>query len=363
MTLQNTEKIMSLGSIDPSRYPKLQLYVSLSNSDGLLTPVLKNLCVVYTPATELAISPWAFTASSNYFPNNQPLDVSLDVFNLGDEPAQNVKVNFELQNGIVTDSLTIDTIFASSYKSVSQRINVSGLLGSQTLVTKVLLEPGVNDLIYENNATFFPFYLEMGVGVNEDILVKFDGKKIRDGDFVSAKPTIEIFIPNHIPFDQLGTIVLDNSEINRNDFQLAKTATSAGNGLEYKPILTDGDHRIVINSKTNSVLFSENFKVSNRSQILDVFNYPNPFSSKTQFTFRLTGVNLPDRCVISIFTIAGRKLKEIIIYPDKFDLNSVEWDGRDADGNELANGVYLYKIKAFGNEVVQSNVEKLLKLK
>jgi hypothetical protein len=32
--------------------------------------------------------------------------------------------------------------------------------------------------------------------------------------------------------------------------------------------------------------------------------------------------------------------------PCGFDYNQIEWDGRDKDGQPLANGVYLYKLDA-----------------
>jgi len=73
-------------------------------------------------------------------------------------------------------------------------------------------------------------------------------------------------------------------------------------------------------------------------------NYPNPFKDDTYFTFKLT--QIPDELKIIIYTIAGRKIKEIKLSAAelKFDFNRIFWDGRDQDGDLAANGVYLYKI-------------------
>ena len=77
--------------------------------------------------------------------------------------------------------------------------------------------------------------------------------------------------------------------------------------------------------------------------VRDVYNYPNPFSTSTTFTFQqnlLTPLNVK----IKIYTIAGRLIKTI----EKFNISQkfvlVDWDGRDNDGNEIANGTYLYKL-------------------
>ncbi len=114
------------------------------------------------------------------------------------------------------------------------------------------------------------------------------------------------------------------------------------NGLDY------GEYNIqvkawdVFNNYTSD---EKNFIVVNGSDLLlrDVVNYPNPFSNNTMFTFQhnLTqAINVR----IKIYTVAGRLIKELedSNISDKFV--KVNWDGKDADGNSLANGVYLYKL-------------------
>jgi flagellar hook assembly protein FlgD len=55
---------------------------------------------------------------------------------------------------------------------------------------------------------------------------------------------------------------------------------------------------------------------------------------------------VPDELKIRIFTIAGRLIKEIVKKSNElnYDFNRIYWNGRDEDGDILANGVYLYKI-------------------
>ncbi|MGD8777773.1 MAG: type IX secretion system sortase PorU [Ignavibacteria bacterium] len=77
--------------------------------------------------------------------------------------------------------------------------------------------------------------------------------------------------------------------------------------------------------------------------IRNVVNYPNPFSSNTTFTFQ-QNLESSLNVRIKIYTIAGRLIKEInsdnIV--DKFV--KIDWDGRDEDGDVLANGTYLYNL-------------------
>ena len=91
------------------------------------------------------------------------------------------------------------------------------------------------------------------------------------------------------------------------------------------------------------------FKVINKSTITEVYNYPNPFSTRTQFVFTLTGSQLPTYMKIQIMTISGKIVKEI----DMSELGTLRigkniteyaWDGRDEYGDLLANGIYLYRV-------------------
>ena len=99
-------------------------------------------------------------------------------------------------------------------------------------------------------------------------------------------------------------------------------------------------------------------------EIRDVYNYPNPFSDNTQFTFQ-QNLDKPIEVKIKIYTIAGRLIKEI----EKNNLSErfvvIDWDGRDTDGDQLANGTYLYKIivKSADGEFSKSVLGKLAVIK
>lgn len=77
--------------------------------------------------------------------------------------------------------------------------------------------------------------------------------------------------------------------------------------------------------------------------VRNVVNYPNPFNSETTFTMQHNSSN-PIDVRILIYTIAGRKIKEISKQSILDRFVKIPWDGRDADGNLIANGTYLYKV-------------------
>ncbi len=88
-------------------------------------------------------------------------------------------------------------------------------------------------------------------------------------------------------------------------------------------------------------------------------NYPNPFSTSTQFVFTITGSTLPEEFTIQIMTVTGKVVREITkdeLGPIKIGRNITEysWNGTDEFGDMLANGVYLYRVIAkIDNESIE----------
>ena len=100
----------------------------------------------------------------------------------------------------------------------------------------------------------------------------------------------------------------------------------------------------------NSSITSTNFSVVSDEilKISNVFNYPNPFTSATTFTY---AINHDSKIEIKIYTVGGRLIETLKNLPGDSGMNHFYWEGRDKDGDELANGVYLYKIIATAQDL------------
>ena len=91
-----------------------------------------------------------------------------------------------------------------------------------------------------------------------------------------------------------------------------------------------------------------------------MYNYPNPFKQGTCFTFNLYQEG---DVIINIYTIGGRMIKTLEQGGRSFGYNQIYWDGRDADGSALANGVYFYKISVSGQSGEASQMGKMVVMK
>jgi hypothetical protein len=78
-------------------------------------------------------------------------------------------------------------------------------------------------------------------------------------------------------------------------------------------------------------------------KLTDCLVYPNPTSGRAAFTFNLS---VPASVSVRIFTISGRLVRRIEPQQCGFGFGRLDWDGRDKEGQVLANGIYLYKLDA-----------------
>ena len=147
-------------------------------------------------------------------------------------------------------------------------------------------------------------------------------------------------------------LIIDNDVKNQIDltrnFTYFPNSFLAGQLVAELPELSYGLHTAELKAWDNSnnsskVTFDFVVTETDRLQISEAMNYPNPFRDRTSFTFYL---NYEAEVRITIYTLAGRKIHTLEGIVGRPGYNQVDWDGRDAMGDRLSNGIYLYKISA-----------------
>ena len=75
---------------------------------------------------------------------------------------------------------------------------------------------------------------------------------------------------------------------------------------------------------------------------------PNPFTTGSTLVYDLS---LPaSRARVRLFTVSGRRILEEKDLPASKGVNYFQWNGRDADGDQVANGLYFYEITAWDEQ-------------
>ncbi len=110
-------------------------------------------------------------------------------------------------------------------------------------------------------------------------------------------------------------------------------------------------HTVIV---TNGPIFckrgGEDSGAEELAQIPDKFdlhqNYPNPFNPTTEIKYDLPQ---PGEVTLTIFNIVGQRVRTLVDGPKTAGYHSVRWDGKDDFGNEVASGVYVYRIRVLPN--------------
>jgi len=196
------------------------------------------------------------------------------------------------------------------------------------------------------------------------------------GDFVSTDPTVIAHIEDENGINILDSsghsimLILDNSltPVNVTDGFLYNSGSATEGDLTWQlNDLAEGNHTlqlIVFDNFNNPTVASTNFvsKSSGKVSIEQMLVYPNPIKKDGYFTFVLTD---DSDVTITIYTLTGRKIKTIKQLNTPTGYNQIYWDGKDGDGDVIANNTYFYRIKAkqLLNNKITEEIGKLIILK
>lgn len=224
------------------------------------------------------------------------------------------------------------------------------------------------------------------VGLNDNVPPTVE-LYLNDQNFVSGgltdenpKLIAEVFDENGVNTVGNGighdiVAILDNNTsdpIVLNDYYSANLDSYQSGKVSYDfSGLSVGNHTLTFkiwDVNNNSSETSINFTVVEKQSItLDhVLNYPNPFTTKTQFFFEHNQVCESLEAQIQIYTISGRLVKTInqSVRTAGFRTEGIDWDGRDDFGDQIGKGVYVYKILVKNpTGDVAEKIQKLVLLK
>jgi len=106
-------------------------------------------------------------------------------------------------------------------------------------------------------------------------------------------------------------------------------------------------------SATTGVLTStgENLRVPGEFRLAQ--NYPNPFNPTTTIDYAIPAKG---RAQLLVFNALGMKIRTLVDDLMEKGNYSVEWDGKDDNGNALSTGIYFYQLLSAGQRSMQKAV-------
>ena len=380
------DSIIPLSNISNiNNFPYLQLEMNTVDSTNNTPTQLDSWHVLYQPLPEAAItSTNGYYISTDTLNEGEKIAISFDIKNISDQPMDSLLINYWVENNkhqIIPiayprqDSLRVnqtirDTIFIPSL----------GLTEVNSLWVEINPYNAQNntdqpEMYHFNNIGQLPIYVNADK-INPILEVTFDNQFILNGDLVSPNSQIIIALKDENPLLLLDTeadtalfgIFLTDPKGNQKRVNFRNSAgeqnldwvPANSTNKKFKIIYNgdfedDGTYRLLVQGADKSGNLSGDynydieFEVDHHSSITNLMNYPNPFSTRTQFVFTLTGAFIPDALSIQILNVTGTVVRTVTIEelgPIHIGRNitTYAWDGKDEFGDQLANGVYLYRV-------------------
>ncbi len=206
------------------------------------------------------------------------------------------------------------------------------------------------------------------------------------GGTTDPNPTLLVLLSDENGINVAGTSIghdltglLDNDTKNTlqlNDFYESRLDDYT-KGIVRFPLkdIAIGTHQVKVKAwdvfNNSSEGFTE-FVVDNSAEaaLERVLNYPNPFTTNTQFQFiHNLGSGQLIEVQVRIFTVSGRLVKTIDsqVLSEGNLVTGISWDGKDDFGGQLARGVYVYKVSILSTsangKTTDSDFKKLVILK
>mgnify|MGYP006289286285 FL=1 len=208
-----------------------------------------------------------------------------------------------------------------------------------------------------------------------EISIAIDGQPYVTGKWASHEPRIGIRLQDANGIDLTSgrlEIVMNGKVVDEADLALPDSIIDGNQILiSYNPQLAPGDQLLTVRAtdcnQNSSQRHEFSFRVAGQFDIQMLGNYPNPFQQDTRFVYIFTGP--VTEMSLKIFTASGRLIRVFDVSnifddpnPLSADYHEVYWDGTDAEGNPVANGVYFYKLAATSNGSTKSITGKIARI-
>lgn len=214
--------------------------------------------------------------------------------------------------------------------------------------------------------------------VGPDIRIFLNDEKFVSGGITNENPLLLAFVGDTSGINTVGSgighdiaAVLDNNTEKTyvlNDYYESDLNTYRSGTVKFPfRSVPEGNHNLrlkVWDVYNNSSESSIDFVVAASAELAlsHVLNYPNPFTTYTEFWFEHNQPCCGLTAQIQIFTISGKLVKTINTYVQThgFRADPIPWDGTDDYGDRIGKGVYIYKLRIKNDNGEYS--EKLEKL-
>lgn len=366
----------TLTSIDAQRYPYLQLELQTIDT-AYNTPYQLSKWQLYEmPPPEGAIAPAQFFSFKDTVDQGEPIEWKMAFRNVSDQSFDSLQARLFITNTanqqIQFTPPTIRPLPAGDSVQVRVSFSSSKLPGSNLLQLEINPLPGQVEQYHFNNVAYKNVYVRPD-RIAPLLDVTIDGRHITNGEKVLNHPDIVLSLHDEskwLPLNDTASITVwlryPSGTLRRfyytNDTLRFFPSTRVGLPnkaiSQLRPYLKEtGLYELIVSAKdiagnkAGALDYRVAFRIADLVPQFALSFYPNPFSSTTKIAYTLWGEVIPSNIQLQIFNEGGQLVRRVSaseLGPLRIGRNVslFEWDGKDAAGHQLANGVYLCRLVA-----------------
>jgi len=288
---------------------------------------------------------------------------------------ENHSISLKIFNPDSTTNANLSSLHIYAYDPRTRTMNLVGGSYRGDSVTASISSLGIFAAAFSSDQT--PPQVTISVG----------SQFFTDGDFVPPNPRFSFLLhdENGIDLNKNNIdIEIDGSRVDASSIILPDTvANPTSVTVSAQLSLKDGSHTLKgIARNANGLVSSDSVSFVVKSDFtLEVYGaYPDPFVFQTFIAFEVTSGNPVDGVEIKIYTVSGRLIKTIRYpsnnsqetvgllqggtgSPNSVGYHEAWWDGTDTYGNQVANGVYFYKVSVRSGGKTLEDIGKMARLR
>jgi len=314
---------LDISSVSSDRNPMLKINFYSKDETSFTSGQLDYWRILFEEVPEAVLNTEEkFVFNSDTLLIGQPLMLNTIATNITGTDMDSLLVRYTVvdeSNQPFIEDVRLAPLKGGETIDINYEYETTELTGLNQFIVEINPEEEQKEQFYFNNIGIIDFNVN-GDKINPILDVTFDGMHIMDGDIVSPTPSIcvtlrddsDVFSIDDISHFDLALQTLPDPQTYPVDLTASNVmfipadSTNSTAKLIFTPDLESGEYILYAQGTDASGNLSGDqdievkFNVVSESTISNVLNYPNPFSTSTQFVFTLTGNEVPD-----VFTIKG----------------------------------------------------------
>lgn len=363
---------IDLSSIDAHEYPRLKSVFDLKRDTENVAPYISGMECDFIPAAEFAFLNSTAKIIGDSLLRGYPISFSASVQNISprvksDASTVRMKIFNDNSNELDGYLVPISGLDPDEKETFGFDTETDYYETSNNLVVEINADRDDNEHYYFNN-TYLAHIEVKEDTIHPTVIVKHDGFLMKEGDYITFRPYIEIELYDNSPMlvkdedkltARMNSKVIENGEFEsfeKSDAPLKATLKF------FTDSITERHNRLKVyfsDFAGNRDTVSYNLYTSKSGFVEGLYNYPNPTFGETKFAFKYKAPDHGANAKLTIFDLSGHKIRTVEKIINLGD-NTIEWDGYDRYGNSVSSGVYVYLMSITGGVWVEAVTGKMM---